>query len=267
MWRPPDEDRVLLMAGQTTQYAIEPRGEYVFGIVTGRAMRSRRGAERRLVRPGQLVAWDPFRGTRRHGRRSPTMDRPADGRRSRRPRCLGRRWRNRPTDRRVLPGSGDRRLRARRQVPAAAPRAAVVYHPPGMRPPTRRMAERPESSAPGRPSTTSAAQWTRRQGAARLPSTTSANSLNATSASRSSRTPPESASSASSGCSAHAPACHPTPSKSPTASVPPAACSKRARRSPQTAAATGFADQSHLHRHLRRSLGVTPAEYRRRFSA
>jgi AraC-like DNA-binding protein len=59
MWRPPNEDRVLLMAGYTTSYAVEPRGEYVFGIVTGQPMRSRRGRERRLVRPGQLVAWDP----------------------------------------------------------------------------------------------------------------------------------------------------------------------------------------------------------------
>jgi AraC-like DNA-binding protein len=59
MWRPAGEDRVLLMAGRTTRYAIEPRGEYVFGIVAGQPMRSRRGHERRLVRPGQLVAWDP----------------------------------------------------------------------------------------------------------------------------------------------------------------------------------------------------------------
>jgi AraC-like DNA-binding protein len=58
MWRPADEGRVLLMAGQTTHYAIEPRGEYVFGIVAGQPMRSRRGRERRLIRPGQLVAWD-----------------------------------------------------------------------------------------------------------------------------------------------------------------------------------------------------------------
>lgn len=58
-WRPLDEGRLLLMAGQTTRYAIDPRGEYVFGIVAERPMRSRRGAERRLVRPGQLVAWDP----------------------------------------------------------------------------------------------------------------------------------------------------------------------------------------------------------------
>lgn len=59
MWRSPDEDRVLLMAGQTTHYAIEPRGEYVFGLVAGQPMRSCRGRERRLIQPGQLVAWDP----------------------------------------------------------------------------------------------------------------------------------------------------------------------------------------------------------------
>ena len=38
---------------------MEPRGEYVFGIVGEQPMRSRRGRERCLVRPGQLVAWDP----------------------------------------------------------------------------------------------------------------------------------------------------------------------------------------------------------------
>jgi AraC-like DNA-binding protein len=59
MSRPDDDARVLLMTGRTTRYAIEPRGEYVFGIVAGHPMRSRRGRERRIVRPGQLVAWDP----------------------------------------------------------------------------------------------------------------------------------------------------------------------------------------------------------------
>jgi AraC-like DNA-binding protein len=59
VWRAAEAGPVLLMAGQTTHYAIEPRGEYVFGIVAGKPMRSRRGRERRLIAPGQLVAWDP----------------------------------------------------------------------------------------------------------------------------------------------------------------------------------------------------------------
>ncbi|WCB93790.1 hypothetical protein DSM104299_02506 [Baekduia alba] len=59
MWRPSDDARVVLMAGRTTRYAIEPRGEYVFGIVGDQPMRSRRLRERRTVQPGELVAWDP----------------------------------------------------------------------------------------------------------------------------------------------------------------------------------------------------------------
>ena len=51
--------RVLLLAGATTRYAIEPRGEYVFGTVERRPMRARRGPVTQLVRPGELVAWDP----------------------------------------------------------------------------------------------------------------------------------------------------------------------------------------------------------------
>jgi AraC-like DNA-binding protein len=59
MWRPAGAERVLMMAGQTARYAIEPRGEYVFGIVSGEPMRARRGSRTYLVRPGELVAWDP----------------------------------------------------------------------------------------------------------------------------------------------------------------------------------------------------------------
>jgi AraC-like DNA-binding protein len=59
MWRARDAAHVLLMAGRTTRYAIEPRGEYIFGIVAAAPMLSRRGSERRLIQPGQLVAWDP----------------------------------------------------------------------------------------------------------------------------------------------------------------------------------------------------------------
>ena len=35
----------------------------------------------------------------------------------------------------------------------------------------------------------------------------------------------------------------------------------------EAATATGFADQSHLHRHFQRSLGLTPAQYQLRFNA
>ena len=71
MWRAAEGERVLWMAGRTAHYAIEPRGEYVFGVVDEQPMRSVRGRERRLVRPGQLVAWDPSQphaGTALHGR-------------------------------------------------------------------------------------------------------------------------------------------------------------------------------------------------------
>ncbi|MFL6119230.1 helix-turn-helix domain-containing protein [Actinophytocola sp.] len=57
LWRP--ADRVLMLAGRTSRYAVEPRGEYVFGVVAARPMRAARGGQRHVVQPGQLVAWDP----------------------------------------------------------------------------------------------------------------------------------------------------------------------------------------------------------------
>jgi AraC-like DNA-binding protein len=59
MWRAGELDRVLLMAGRTTHYAVDPRGEYVFGVVADGLMRSRRGYERRIAHTGDVVAWDP----------------------------------------------------------------------------------------------------------------------------------------------------------------------------------------------------------------
>ena len=50
---------MLLLAGTTTHYGVDPRGEYVFGLLERGSMRSRRGRERRLAHAGQLVAWDP----------------------------------------------------------------------------------------------------------------------------------------------------------------------------------------------------------------
>ena len=39
--------RALLLAGATTRYALEPRGDYVFGIVCDRPMRAGRGSSAR----------------------------------------------------------------------------------------------------------------------------------------------------------------------------------------------------------------------------
>jgi AraC-like DNA-binding protein len=46
------------MEGETRHYAIEPRGEYVFGVVASGSMRARRGTSSYVVRPGQVVMWD-----------------------------------------------------------------------------------------------------------------------------------------------------------------------------------------------------------------
>lgn len=59
VWRAQDAERILLMAGRTSRYGIDPRGEYVFGVVGEQPMRARRGRTRHLVAPGQLLAWDP----------------------------------------------------------------------------------------------------------------------------------------------------------------------------------------------------------------
>lgn len=59
IWRPGEQARVMLMAGQTTEYALRPRGEYVFGTIAARPMHAHRGREMWLAEPGQLVAWDP----------------------------------------------------------------------------------------------------------------------------------------------------------------------------------------------------------------
>ncbi|HEY6744896.1 MAG TPA: AraC family transcriptional regulator [Mycobacteriales bacterium] len=59
MWRAGELDRVLLMAGRTTHYEVNPRGEYVFGVLADGLMRSRRGPERRIAHTGDVVAWDP----------------------------------------------------------------------------------------------------------------------------------------------------------------------------------------------------------------
>src|SRR5215218_3893396 len=59
LWRPRSLSGTLAMRGTTSHYAIDPRAEYVFGVVERGAMRARRGRERHRAGPGSVVAWDP----------------------------------------------------------------------------------------------------------------------------------------------------------------------------------------------------------------
>jgi AraC-like DNA-binding protein len=58
-WRVPEDGRCLWIRGITTSYRADPVGEYIIGIASGRAYHLRRGRSTRLVRPGQLVVLDP----------------------------------------------------------------------------------------------------------------------------------------------------------------------------------------------------------------
>lgn len=60
------------MAGRSSRYGVEPAGEYFIGLLSGRhGMRARRGREQYVVRPGDVVVWDPS---------APHSGRPLDGR-------------------------------------------------------------------------------------------------------------------------------------------------------------------------------------------
>ena len=59
VWRPPDLAGVVLMSGVTSSYEVSSYAEYVFGIVEHSTMTVRRGRSRYDVGPGELVAWDP----------------------------------------------------------------------------------------------------------------------------------------------------------------------------------------------------------------
>jgi len=58
-WRVPGSERLLWMRGVTTTYRADPVGEYIVGVAGGRAYRLRRGRSSHLVRPGELVVLDP----------------------------------------------------------------------------------------------------------------------------------------------------------------------------------------------------------------
>jgi AraC-like DNA-binding protein len=58
-WRSPATDRALWIHGVTTQYRAEPAGELIIGLSVDRGYHLRRARTRTLVRPGQLVVLDP----------------------------------------------------------------------------------------------------------------------------------------------------------------------------------------------------------------
>ena len=58
MWRPRDHSRLLMMHGTTSAYAVEPDGSYILGLIVRGGLRARRGTERHLLRAGDLCAWE-----------------------------------------------------------------------------------------------------------------------------------------------------------------------------------------------------------------
>jgi AraC-like DNA-binding protein len=58
-WRAPEDGRLLWMRGVTTSYRVDPVGEYVIGVASGRAYHLRQGRSTRLIRPGLLAVLDP----------------------------------------------------------------------------------------------------------------------------------------------------------------------------------------------------------------
>ena len=266
MWRPAEEDRLLLMAGQTTRYAIEPRGEYVFGIVAGRPMRARRRRETHLVCPGELVAWDP---SARHA--GSAVD--------------GRAW----TSRLMLLEVGD--LRALAGDPESDPLAGVAFPHPVISDPDLaarfvRLHITLESSSTRLEREEQLSEWLHDVIERASPERTARSTLT-----------PRDDRALRLASDYLADRCERNVGLDELAAVagigkfrlvrlfrertglPPHAlqvahrirAARRLLEAGETitaaAAATGFADQSHLHRHFRRSLGLTPGEYQRRTGA
>jgi AraC-like DNA-binding protein len=62
-WRAEVGSGAICMHGTTSAYEVDPAGEYVVGMVLTGGMEARRGAQRHRFAPGDLCAWDP---TARH---------------------------------------------------------------------------------------------------------------------------------------------------------------------------------------------------------
>jgi AraC-like DNA-binding protein len=66
VWRADVAGGCLCMRGTTTGYAVDPVGEYIVGVMVAGAMRVRRGRERIEFGPRDVCTWDPsaaHRGT------------------------------------------------------------------------------------------------------------------------------------------------------------------------------------------------------------
>jgi AraC-like DNA-binding protein len=59
VWRADVGAGVLCMHGATSSYAVDPGGEYVVGMVLAGGMSVRRGHEVHRFAPGDVCAWDP----------------------------------------------------------------------------------------------------------------------------------------------------------------------------------------------------------------
>jgi AraC-like DNA-binding protein len=59
MWRADVAGGCVCMSGTSSGYAVDPLGEYVVGVVVAGAMQVRRGRERFVFEPQDICAWDP----------------------------------------------------------------------------------------------------------------------------------------------------------------------------------------------------------------
>lgn len=58
-WRPHGAPGVVLMDGIVSSHTADPRGEYMVGVIGGRSTQLLRGGRRHLLRPGNLAVLDP----------------------------------------------------------------------------------------------------------------------------------------------------------------------------------------------------------------
>lgn len=63
-WRPEGLPGVIAMDGVVSAHAAEPRGEYMIGMIGGRPMRLLRGGRTSVLGPGSLAVLDPSRAHR-----------------------------------------------------------------------------------------------------------------------------------------------------------------------------------------------------------